>query len=79
MLTLAKERLTVRAASEALSESLVRAGVTPMDALHAALASTASADFFATTDDRLLRKLKSIPGLTCQTMPLLALVSEVTK
>ena len=79
MLGLAKEHLTVTDASEALAVSLELAGVTAMDALHAALASEASADFFATTDDRLLRKLKSTTGLKCQPVSLLVLVSEVTK
>ncbi len=79
MLTLAKERLTLTDASEALALSLEQAGVTAMDALHTALASEASADFFATTDDRLLRKLRSTSGLRCQPVSLLSLVAEVTK
>lgn len=79
MLTLATERLTVTEASEALAVSLEQAGVTAMDALHAALASHASADFFATTDDKLLRKLKNFPVLNCRSVSLLALVSEAIK
>jgi predicted nucleic acid-binding protein len=79
MLALAKERLTLTDATEALAAKLEQAGVTAMDALHVALASEASADFFATTDDRLLRKLKSSLNLKCQPITLLALVSEVTK
>jgi predicted nucleic acid-binding protein len=79
MLALAKERLTLTDETEALATKLEQAGVTAMDALHAALASEASADFFATTDDRLLRKLKSNLNLKCQPITLLALVSEVTK
>lgn len=79
MIALATEHLTVTDVSEALAVSLEHAGVTAMDALHAALASEASADFFATTDDRLLRKLKNIPVLNCRPVSLLALVSEVMK
>ena len=79
MIALATERLTVTDVSEALAVSLELAGVTAMDALHAALASEASADFFATTDDRLLRKLKNTLVLNCRPVSLLALVSEVMK
>jgi len=79
MLALAKEHLVLTEASVAMAESLARAGISAMDALHAALASEAKADFFATTDDKLLRKLQSTIGLNCQPISLLALVSEVTK
>ena len=63
--------------SEALAVTLEHAGVTAMDALHAALASEASADFFATTDDRLLRKLKNTRVLNYRPVSLLVLVSEM--
>ena len=79
MLALAKERLIVTSAIETLAVSLEHTGVASMDALHAALASEAAADFFATTDDRLLRKLTTTPGLSCQPVSLLALVHEVMK
>jgi len=74
ILALAAERLIVTESSEALAVSLEKAGVPAMDALHAALASEASADFFATADDRLLRTLKSTSGLRCQAVTLLSLV-----
>ena len=79
MLALATERLTITSATEALAVSLEHAGVTSMDALHVALASEAAADFFATTDDRLLRKVQTTPGLNCRPVSLLTLVPEVTK
>ena len=47
-----------------------------MDAVHLALASTAKVDFFATCDDRLLRKAKTEAGLDCKALSVLALVSE---
>lgn len=79
MLTLAQERLTITEAVEAVAVTLEKVGVTAMDALHTALASQACADFFVTSDDRLLRKLKGLPGLKCQPVSLISVVSEVTK
>lgn len=79
MLTLASERLTITPTSEALAASLEGSGLSAMDALHVAVASEVSADFFATTDDRLLRRLKAVSDLSCQPGSLLGLVSEVTK
>jgi predicted nucleic acid-binding protein len=79
MLTLASERLTITPTSEALAASLEGSGLSAMDALHVAVASEVSADFFATTDDRLLRRLKAVSDLSRQPVSLLGLVSEVTK
>jgi predicted nucleic acid-binding protein len=79
MLTLAGERLTINAANEELAMALEQAGLSAMDAMHVALASAASADFFATTDDRLLRRLKSMSSFGCRAMSLLELISEVTR
>jgi len=44
--------------------SLVLLGIKPFDALHVACAIIANADLFITTDDTLLRKLRSHPDLT---------------
>jgi predicted nucleic acid-binding protein len=79
MLALASERLAITETSEVLANSLVGSGLSAMDALHVAVASEASADFFATTDDRLLRRLKTASDLSCQSISLLELVSEVPK
>lgn len=51
ILTLARERLTLSDASERLADSFAQAGLSAIDALHVALASTAGADFFLTADD----------------------------
>ena len=79
ILTLASERLVITQLTETLALSLEQIGLSPMDALHVALASEASADFFATTDDKLLRRVNLAPKLTCQPISLLGLFSEVTK
>lgn len=42
---------------EAAAEALSRIGVKPMDALHVACAMEASAEYFLTTDNALLRKM----------------------
>ena len=79
ILALAGERLLLSDTSEALASALERSGVSSMDALHVALASEASANYFATTDDRLLRRLEPLSKIVCKSISLLGLISEVTK
>ena len=76
VLALAKERLEITDEAEALAEILEGRGISPMDAVHLALASTAKVDFFTTCDDRLLRKAKAVAGLGCKIISALDLVSE---
>ena len=78
ILVLASERLLLNEKSEALACALERSGISSMDALHVALASEASANYFATTDDRLLKRLKPLETINCQPISLLGLLSEVT-
>lgn len=77
VLSLAGERLEVSETVEAFAESLECRGISPMDAVHLALASTARADFFTTCDDRLLRKAQDLPELACRVVSVFGLVSEV--
>ena len=79
VLALAKEWIEINDEAESLAESLENRGIRPMDAVHLALASTARVDFFATCDDRLLRKAKAEAGLDCKAVSVLALVSEVLR
>ena len=79
VLSLATERLIVDAGSETLAVALEKSGLNAMDALHLALASVAEADFFATTDDKLLRKAKTHAGISCKPVSILELASEVNK
>ncbi len=46
-----------------LGRSLMRLGIKPFDALHAACAIIVGVDLFITTDDALLRKLRGYPDL----------------
>lgn len=79
VLGLAKERVDLSNEAEAFAEILEGRGIRPMDAVHLALASTAKVDFFATCDDRLLRKAEAVPGLACKVVSAFGLVSEVLR
>lgn len=75
-MALATERLQLTDAAEALALTLEQHGIGAMDAIHLALASIAKADFFCTCDDKLFRKAKSFPDLSCKVTTLLGLVPE---
>ena len=79
LLSLASEHLQISDAVEALALTFEQMGVSAMDAIHLALASTANADYFCTCDDKLFRKAIAIPGLTCNVTSLLGIIPEVTK
>lgn len=79
VLALAKERLEFTDEAEVLAEFLEDHRISPMDAVHLALASTVKVDFFATCDDRLLRKAKAVTGLACKVVSALGLVSEALR
>jgi predicted nucleic acid-binding protein len=79
ILALSKERIEITDEAEKLAESLENRGISPMDAVHLALASTARVDFFTTCDDRLLRKAKAEFGLDCKVVSILALISEALR
>jgi predicted nucleic acid-binding protein len=78
MLKLANETVELEAEIEAHAESLRKAGIKPLDALHLAAASWAKADYFCTCDDRLLKKSKKLKGLAVEVVSPLELVAEVT-
>jgi predicted nucleic acid-binding protein len=77
ILALAGEYLQIDDPAEQLALALEHDGIQPIDALHLALASTSKANYFATTDDRLLRKAQALPGLACNVTSLLGLVAEI--
>lgn len=79
ILALSKERIELTEAAEKLATSLENRGISPIDAVHLALASTARVDFFTTCDDRLLRKAKAESGLDCKVVSALTLVSEALR
>jgi predicted nucleic acid-binding protein len=79
VLTLASEHLKVTDPAEALALTFEQRGLRPMDAIHLALASTAKADFFCTSEDKLFRKAQALADLGCKVTTLLGLVSEISK
>lgn len=79
VLDLTQEYLDITDEAEALALVLEGRGISPMDAVHLALASTAKVDFFATCDDRLLRKAKEVTGLECKVISALGLIPEAFK
>ena len=54
-------------------------GVKPLDALHLATATNASADYFCTYDDKLLKIVKNIEELNINIVSPLELVEEIEK
>ena len=79
VLALAHEYLEITEGAEVLAESLENSGISPMDAVHVALASIADADFFCTCDDKLVRKGQTISDLNCNVVSVFGLVSEVLR
>ena len=79
MLNLAREHLKITDEAEALAVNLEAHGISPIDAVHLAIASTAKADFFATCDDRFIRKAREVPGLGCRIVSALNLVTEALR
>ena len=76
LLSLSDERLTITEAVESMAETLEQQGIQPMDAIHLALASKHRVDFFATSDDALLRKARQIT-LSCKPLSILELLQEI--
>ena len=77
ILELASQTVELVDAIELHADSLIKAGIKPMDALHLASATWAKADFFCTCDDKLLKKSKKMKGLSIEMVTPLQLVSEV--
>lgn len=77
ILALARERLEISDEAEALALILEDGGISPMDALHLALASTAQADCFVTCDDKLLRKASVLTNIHCRVVSVLNLFAEI--
>ena len=77
ILTLAGERLILSEASEHLADSFAKTGLSAMDALHVALAVTAGANYFVTTDDKLLRRAKLLQNLSATPISVLSFISEI--
>ena len=79
VLALAGEHLKITKETEALAVIMEARGISPVDAVHLAIASTARADFFATCDDKFLTKARSVTGLNCKVLSVLDLVTEALR
>lgn len=75
-LALAQESLDLTADAETLAGALADLGISPMDALHLAIASIAGVDYFATCDDKLIRRCESVSAPICKVISLAQLASE---
>ena len=53
--------------------------ITPLDALHVALAKSGDADYYCTCDDRLIRNLKKVKDLMVKVVNPIELVQEIEK
>lgn len=77
MLAVASERLVVSRVVEARARTLNVAGIKAMDALHLALAIEHGADRFCTTDDRLLKKARTLEVVHTRFVTPVEVVMEV--
>lgn len=59
------------------AENLMKHGIKLVDALHTALAESASADYFCTCDDRFLNKLRRVSDLNVKPKSPLELIQEL--
>jgi predicted nucleic acid-binding protein len=78
LLKFASKKLQVTEKSEKLAQTLVATGIKPMDALHIALAIEGNVDCFCSSDDKLLKKTRSLDNLTLKTASPLELIMELT-
>ena len=77
MLTYAKSFVNVNDEIEAKTRSFANQGMRPLDALHLACAEAAQADFFCTTDDKMLKRAKSLKDLQVKVASPTELIKEI--
>ena len=70
MLRLATEVIEITPDIESCARRMMKGGIKPLDALHLAAATKASADYFCTCDDRLINKGRDIEELEMVVSPL---------
>ncbi len=79
VLAQAQQRVTLTAAIENRARTLQTFGVHPLDALHLAAAEAATADYFCTCDDKLLRRAREIKDLQIKVVSPLELIQEIER
>lgn len=79
ILALAHDSVELTDNIEQRAESLVKAGIKPLDALHLESAAASGVDRFCTCDDRLLKKSKELSGFSMRIVSPLELLTEVPR
>ena len=77
ILTLSDKYIIINSDIESQAREFVDAGIKPMDALHLASAIYAQADYICTTDDKFLKKAKTITDLKINILSPLKLIEEI--
>lgn len=62
---------------EKLAHQLMNNGIDPLDSLHLASAEISNSDYFCTTDDKLLKKAKTLKGIWVKAIDPLQLIKEI--
>jgi predicted nucleic acid-binding protein len=75
---LARERVQQNPIVTNLAQSVLALGIQPLDALHLASAEVGRVDFFATTDDKLLKAAQKLPHISCKVVSVLELLVEAS-
>jgi predicted nucleic acid-binding protein len=76
LLAVATHRALTTPEAVTLASAYKQKGTKQLDALHLALAVTAGADFFCTTDDKLLRRGRRLDTRSCLVVSPLELISR---
>jgi hypothetical protein len=75
---LARERVQQNPSITNLARSLVTLGIQPLDALHLASTEVGGVDFFATTDDKLLKAAQKLSQMSCRVVSVHQLLLEAS-
>jgi predicted nucleic acid-binding protein len=79
ILNLAKKKLLISGRSKDIAQEFIAIGIKPLDALHLALAVENNIEFFCTSDDKFLKKIRNNSNVNIKVISPLELVLEVTK
>jgi predicted nucleic acid-binding protein len=79
ILNLARKKLLVSKRSKDFAKEFIVVGITPLDALHLALAVDGNIEYFCTSDEKFLKKIRSLNIENIKTMSPIELVLEVSK
>ncbi len=62
---------------EKLAYQFTSSGIDPLDALHLASAEISNSDYFCTTDDKLLKKAKTLKWIQAKVIDPISLIKEI--